>query len=201
MEKMTAMHKKINSREKIIGWYALKKNLGISESRIHRIFFGYTHRPIFLHIWVSKEINGLIIDIFSEKQRNLRGDKFLKTMPVEIGMLESEEVAIHQILSNSKNSPYLVSFDIPKKWQCSIIFFIKYIQKVIKNEKNEKLFFDSQLFELNFFEKFETVNKNYKKNEFFQIEKKLLILYTSSLIRLILSIENFTLFSLGKFIE
>ncbi|ABW98253.1 prsS12 (nucleomorph) [Hemiselmis andersenii] len=201
MEKMAAMFKKINSREKIIGWYALKKKLNSSESRIHRIFFGYTHRPIFLHLWVSKEINGLIIDIFTEKQKNIKGGKFLKTMAVEIGMLESEEVAIHQILSNSKTSPYLNSLDITKKWQCSIIFFIKYIQKVIKNQKNKKSILESQLFELKFVEKFVTLNKNYENNNFFHIEKRLLILYISSILRLITSIENFAFFSLNKYLR
>ena len=193
MEKMAVMHKKINSREKIIGWYALKENLDSSESRVHRIFFGYTHHPVFLHLWVSKEINGFVMDVFLEKQKNREGEKILKTIPVEIGMLESEEVAVHQILSNSKNSPYFYSFDMAKKWKCSVSFLLKYIQKIIRNEKREKFFIDSKLIELKFYE----FPKNQEKKNRFKSEKRLLSLYTFSFMRLIESIENFTLSSIS----
>ena len=190
MEKIAMMHRKINSKENVIGWYILKKKVKLSDLDIHSIFFGYTHTPILLHIWASKQLNGLILDVFLKSQQNVSEKLAFKTLSVKIGMLESEQIAINQLLINAKNSPYIAKFNVAKKWHSSVVFFSKFVEKILKFEQNKKLIFDKDFLDPLFVTKIVQIFKKDKTKTLCSIEKRFLILYLFTMIRLTLSIEK-----------
>ena len=64
------MHKKINRREGLIGWYSFCEKINHNDSNINQIFTGYVKKPLFILIWVDRYINGLVLEAYSIKKQN-----------------------------------------------------------------------------------------------------------------------------------
>lgn len=190
MEKMASMNRKINSKENIIGWFSLKKTIDFLDWYNHDIFFGYTHDPILLHIWASNDVNGLILDIFQKNQKNIFGQICFGNIPVKIGLLESEEIAVNEILTNSKNPPSLINFNIQKKWYQFVIFFSRFvkIEQKKKEKKNATMYF--RFFKSNYFNLLQFFNPLKRKKINSGTEKGNITIFLFSFLRYISSVEN-----------
>ena len=79
IDKMLEMHKKINKRENLVGWYSFDEKITENDSDINQIFCSYVKRPLFILIWVDRYINGLMLEAYSlKKQESLRQRVFQK---------------------------------------------------------------------------------------------------------------------------
>ena len=99
---MLHMHKKINKREFFIGWYSFWNKITKNDLNINRKFYSYTKKPLFFLIWIDRDINGLIIEAYSTKKSELNKFEIFQKEKVSIGMLESEDIGVHQILRDSQ---------------------------------------------------------------------------------------------------
>jgi len=198
LEKMAYMNRKINSKENIVGWFSMKKNIDFTDWYIHDIFFGYTHNPILLHIWASRDVNGLILDIFKKNQKNILGDVRFENIPVKIGLLESEEIAVNEILINSKNSPNLINYNVEKKWYQFVIFFSRFVKIEFKKKIDNIKTNDIKIFKSNYFNLLQFFNPFILKKINLGQEKGNISFFLSSFIRYISSIENFIYLNLTK---
>ena len=68
IDKMLEMHKKINKREVLIGWYSFCKKIMDNDTSINEIFYSYSTKPLFILIWVDKFVNGLVLEAYSVKK-------------------------------------------------------------------------------------------------------------------------------------
>jgi len=198
MEKMVSMNRKINSKENIVGWFSLKKSIDFIDWYTHDIFFGYTHNPILLHIWASRDVNGLVLDIFKKNQKNILGDIRFENIPVKIGLLESEEIAVNEILINSKNSPNLINFNVEKKWYQFVIFFSRFVKIECKKKIEDKKPIDIKILKSNYFNLLQFFNPFIRKKINAGQQKGNISFFLSSFVRYISSIENFIYVTLSK---
>jgi hypothetical protein len=173
MEKMALMLKKINNKEKIIGWYNLKKKITQRDTILHKIFFGYTHYPILFLFWIKDKIKGIYFEAFIEKQKNKKKRIVFQNVPIKLGMLKCEEIGIYQILYNSIHLHYIKKDNIIKKWIRSISFFSKFMIKMLKGKNFKKKFFFDILYQTNS-----------------KFEANIIIFYLSNIFKLFFSMEN-----------
>ena len=67
---MLTLHKKVNKRETLIGWYSFCKKIMNNDPIINKILYSYTKKPLFILLWVDRLINGLIIEAYFGKKFN-----------------------------------------------------------------------------------------------------------------------------------
>lgn len=75
---MLEMHKKINRRECLIGWYSFCEKITDNDFNINQIFSGYIEKPLFILIWVDRNINGLVLEAYSIKKQNFQKFQFFQ---------------------------------------------------------------------------------------------------------------------------
>jgi hypothetical protein len=173
MEKMALMFKKINNKEKIIGWYNLKNKITQSDIILHKIFFGYAHYPILFLFWIKNQIKGVFFEAFIEKQKNIKKRIIFQNIPIKLGMLKCEEIGIYQILYNSIHLHYIKKDNIIKKWIRTISFFSKFMKKMLQGKNFKKKIFFDILYQ---------TNSNFEAN--------IIIFYLSNIFKLFFSMEN-----------
>lgn len=190
MEKIIMMNKKINFKEVVIGWYSLTKNLKSADLEIHEIFFGYCYSPILLHLWVNSKLNGIIFEVFLKKQEEKKGVLFLKNIPVRIGLLDSENIGVYEILKNSKDFRNMEQKTVSKKWNTSLIFFLKFLEKTMKGKNFSKIKQILNLEEYSLHFNSFLVSQKKKKKKILQVERRGYLFFISSFLRLVFSVEK-----------
>jgi hypothetical protein len=200
MEKMACMLKKINNKEKIVGWYNLGEKINQKHRNIHRIFFGYCFCPILIIFWTDKQTKGIFFEAFKENQKNQKNLIFFETVATKIGMLKSEEIVVYQILYNSNGLIYPGQYPLEIKWKKIVIFFSQYIRKLFQKKKTNEYEFHKNMMNFN-----KNQNLNFLWPSFFEknlkdseIERNILVCYLSSILKLIFSFDNFFFLS-GNF--
>ena len=107
-ERMYNMMRRINGREKIIGWYSTGPDIRKSDIAINEILRRYNTSPVFVVIRVTEEEHISIPTeaYFSEEQTDSNGQinrQFIH-IPSTIGATEAEEVGVEHLLRDIKDA-------------------------------------------------------------------------------------------------
>ena len=185
---MLHMHKKINKREFFIGWYSFWNKITKNDLNINRIFYSYTKKPLFFLIWIDRDINGLIIEAYSTKKSELNKFEIFQKEKVSIGMLESEDIGVHQILRDSQKWNKNFRTNTLINWYQIFTSFSKFFRKLI-NHKTFISRYKGVKKSINLTKNFINFTKNSKvlKKDY---EFDLILIYLLNILKLNLHLEN-----------
>jgi 26S proteasome regulatory subunit N8 len=111
-EHMWAMFKKVNARERVIGWYSTGPKIRPNDIEIHQLLKRYTPNPAFVIIDVQPTEAGIptkayvTVDEVEEENLSLaqaQNERFVH-IPSVIGALEAEEVGVEHLLRDVKDT-------------------------------------------------------------------------------------------------
>lgn len=199
IEKMADMHKKVNTKESVVGWYSNSEQINKNDLNINQIFSGYLECPIQLLIWANDKTKGFFIDAFFTKIDFLNNLPLLININVVIGMLESEEIGIFQILKNSNSVTNLIATNSMENCFKIVRFYITHINKIIHKINSNKMNFESDFINL---KEFQNILKKIlpvlNRYHFFKKTKRNFFWFVSSLINLAIDMETKFLNILNK---
>lgn len=102
------MMRKINSKEKIIGWYSTGPDIKKNDIEINDILRKYNSNPVFVVIKVSDEeqISLPTEAYFSKEETDDNGNirRQFSHVPSTIGATEAEEVGVEHLLRDIKDA-------------------------------------------------------------------------------------------------
>nr|VZI39509.1 unnamed protein product [Spirometra erinaceieuropaei] len=109
LENMFAMFKKVNARERIVGWYHSGPKLCANDIKINELFRKYTQNSVLVVVDVrTKESDGLPTEAYiAVEEVHNDGSPTTKTFDhllSEIGAEEAEEVGVEHLLRDIKDS-------------------------------------------------------------------------------------------------
>lgn len=108
LEQMHAMFKKVNAREKIIGWYSTGPRIRPGDIDIDKLVRRYTPTPAYVIIDVKPvSVNIPTTAYFAAEESKGDGNPpqwTFKHITSEIGALESEEVGVEHLLRDVKDT-------------------------------------------------------------------------------------------------
>jgi|EP00427_Karlodinium_veneficum_P018592 26S proteasome regulatory subunit N8 len=106
-ENMFAMFKKVNQKERVVGWYSTGPKIKPSDLSIHEIFRKYCPEPIFVVMDVQPKDIELPMEAYYSVQENTSDEVFKRTflhVSSSIGAFEAEEVGVEHLLRDIKNA-------------------------------------------------------------------------------------------------
>jgi 26S proteasome regulatory subunit N8 len=109
LEGMFAMFRKVNAREKIVGWYSSGPKIRKSDIDIHQILRErYLKHPVYVIIDVKVNENVIPTDAYMaiEEREDEKSQPTLTFahLPSEIGALEAEEIGVEHLLRDVKDT-------------------------------------------------------------------------------------------------
>jgi len=108
LEDMFHMFKKVNAKEKIIGWYSTGPKLRVNDLEINELFKRYTSKPLFCIIDVKPHDNKLPTDAYiAIEEIHDDGTPTTKTfahVQSIIGAEEAEEIGVEHMLRDIKDT-------------------------------------------------------------------------------------------------
>jgi len=108
IEQMWGMFKKVNARERMIGWYHSGPKLRASDLEINELFKQYIPRPVMVIVDVRPEVVGIPTDAyFAVEEIKDDGTETRKTflhVPSAIEAEEAEEIGVEHLLRDIKDS-------------------------------------------------------------------------------------------------
>merc|ERR1719487_963075 len=108
LEGMFAMFRKVNAREKIVGWYSSGPKIRSSDIDIHQIFREHLKYPVYVIIDVKVHENVIPTDAYMaiEEREDEKSQPTLTFahLPSEIGALEAEEIGVEHLLRDVKDT-------------------------------------------------------------------------------------------------
>lgn len=131
---MLMLHNKINKRESLIGWYSFCKKIMDNDLIINKILYSYTKKPLFILLWVDRFINGLIVEAYFGKKFNSDRNGIFQKKFFLIGMLDSEDIAVHQILRDSKKWTQNFRSNILTIWYQIFASFSRFFRRIFKQK-------------------------------------------------------------------
>merc|ERR1712244_76123 len=199
LEDLAYMFKRVNSREKIVGWYSSGPKLKKNDIDIHKLFYEYNPEPICCIIRVSEETEDLPTKAYcgvDVVQSDGRHSKEFAHIPSHIVASEAEEVGVEHLLREVENiSLSTLTTEVNHKLSSlngltqRLVMIRDYLELVIKGGLpiNQDILQNLQL-------KFNLLPNLNKKNviQSFQTKKNDLMLniYIASLLRSILALDN-----------
>nr|UXY87424.1 26S proteasome regulatory SU [Cryptomonas sp.] len=192
MEKMADMYKKVNTKEKLVGWYSETEALHKEDTNISRLFFGYSKCPIYILVWTNYKTKGLYVDSFFVRNNVSSEVPIFSNIPATIGMLESEEIGVFQILKNSSSAKNLTLTSSIKKCFSIVQFYIKNVKKFSQIINSNNFNFKKDYIELKNFQKVmgKFVPRLNYKHFLKKTKKSFFFWYVSMLIRIIICIQE-----------
>jgi len=109
LESMYKMFRKVNAREKIVGWYSTGPRLKEADLDVQRLMAGYCANPALVVCEVSPREVGLPFTAYLSKDE-VREDgteksrKVFVSLPIEVGQTEAEEVGVEHLLRDVKDA-------------------------------------------------------------------------------------------------
>eukprot|EP01054_Gregarina_sp_Poly1_P001210 Gregarina_sp_Poly_1__1209@NODE_1298_length_4457_cov_159_361048_g878_i0_p2_GENE_NODE_1298_length_4457_cov_159_361048_g878_i0NODE_1298_length_4457_cov_159_361048_g878_i0_p2_ORF_typecomplete_len341_score49_67JAB/PF01398_21/1_6e28MitMem_reg/PF13012_6/6e19_NODE_1298_length_4457_cov_159_361048_g878_i01821204 len=104
LEKMFHMFKKINVRERLLGWYSTAASIKSSDLEIHELIRNYCQHPLYLLVNVhSQDTSKLPIQTYYAFEQPSADDKNRSTfvqMTCSIGATEAEDVGVEHLLKD-----------------------------------------------------------------------------------------------------
>jgi len=106
-EAMFGMFKKVNAREKLVGWYSTGPKIRPGDLQIDQLVRRYTSNPVMVIIDVKPKELGIPTEAYHAVEEILEGKQqqwTFKHVPSEIGALEAEEVGVEHLLRDVKDT-------------------------------------------------------------------------------------------------
>jgi 26S proteasome regulatory subunit N8 len=105
-ETMYAMCRKVNVREKIVGWYTTGPKIRAGDLQIDRLVRRYTPKPVMVIIDVKPKDLGIPTEAYFAVEEIIEGQQLqwtFKHVPSDIGATEAEEVGVEHLLRDVKD--------------------------------------------------------------------------------------------------
>eukprot|EP00392_Amoebophrya_sp_AT5.2_P017579 g17960.t1 len=105
-EDLSGMHKKVNAKEHIVGWYSSGPKIKPADIQIHELYRKYCKEPVFLIMEVQPKENELPMEAYysvAEKTHDLTFTRTFRTIPSTFGADEAEEVGTEHLLRDIQN--------------------------------------------------------------------------------------------------
>ncbi|RIA93282.1 maintenance of mitochondrial structure and function-domain-containing protein [Glomus cerebriforme] len=200
VEAMNDMFKKVNAREKMIGWYHSGPKLRASDLEINELFKRYTPNPVLVIVDVEPKDIGIPTDAyFAIEEIKDDGTATTKTfmhVPSQIDAEESEEIGVEHLLRDIKdNAVGTLSTRVTdqlnslKGLQSRLEEIREYLQKVVNNQlpiNHQIIYYLQDIFNL-----LPNLNVNDAVKSFsVKTNDQLLVIYLSSLIRAVIALHN-----------
>lgn len=187
IDKMLEMHKKINKRETLIGWYSSCNKILSNDQAINRVFYPYTEKPILVLIKVDEKVNGLVLEAYVFR-KNLEGSNLFQKKNISIGMLESEDIGVHQMLRDTKRWTNSFKANVLTNWYQIFTSFSKCFRGLLKKNINSSKYNDLRL---NLF-LIKKLTKSVKDSQIKKINHNsdLILLYFLNSLKLTIRVEN-----------
>merc|ERR1712039_163837 len=106
-EQMFAMFKKVNAKERVVGWYSSGPKIKASDLSIHELYRRYCPEPILLVMDVQPKDIELPMEAYYSVQEQTSDEVFKRTflhVNSTVGAFEAEEVGVEHLLRDIKNA-------------------------------------------------------------------------------------------------
>ncbi|KAI9304509.1 maintenance of mitochondrial structure and function-domain-containing protein [Cunninghamella echinulata] len=200
VEAMNDMFKKVNAKEKMIGWYHSGPKLRSSDLEINELFKRYTSNPVLVIVDVKpKDVEIPTDAYFSIEEIKDDGTATTKTflnVSSEIVAEEAEEIGVEHLLRDIKDNA-VGSLSTRINGQLNSLSGLKgrleeirdYLQKVVSGQLpvNHQIIYNLQ----DIFNLLPNLESKYMVQAFStKTNDQLLLMYLSSLIRAIIALHN-----------
>jgi len=200
MENMYTMFKKVNAREKVVGWYHTGPRLHRNDIAINDLIKSYNPNAVLVIINAEPPELGLPTEAyFSVEEIHDDGTPTSKTfehLPSEIGAEEAEEVGVEHLLRDIRNitvgslSQQLTNqLNGLKGFYSSLNDIKSYLDKVIKGELpiNHQIIYQLQ----DIFNLLPEINMpEFVRATFVKTNDQALVVYLASMIRSVIALHN-----------
>jgi len=200
LENMYHMFKKVNAREKIVGWYHTGPRLNRNDTAINDLIRAYNPNAVLVIINAEPPELGLPTEAYySVEEIHDDGTPTSKTfehIPSEIGAEEAEEVGVEHLLRDIRNitvgslSQQLTNqLNGLKGFYSSLSDIKSYLDKVIKNELpiNHQIIYHLQdIFNL----LPEVSMPEFVRATFIKTNDQALVVYLAAMIRSVIALHN-----------
>merc|ERR1712232_1118094 len=106
-ENMFAMFKKVNAKERVVGWYSTGPKIKPSDLSIHELYRRYCPEPVLVVMDVQPKDLELPMDAYYSIQEQTSDVVFKRTflhVQSTVGAFEAEEVGVEHLLRDIKNA-------------------------------------------------------------------------------------------------
>eukprot|EP00440_Ansanella_granifera_P031853 gb/GFBE01034569.1/.p1 GENE.gb/GFBE01034569.1/~~gb/GFBE01034569.1/.p1 ORF type:complete len:355 (+),score=121.88 gb/GFBE01034569.1/:1-1065(+) len=106
-EQMFAMFKKVNTKERIVGWYSTGPKIKPSDLSIHELYRRYCPEPVLVVMDVQPKDLELPMEAYYSVQEQTSDEVFKRTflhVSSTVGAFEAEEVGVEHLLRDIKNA-------------------------------------------------------------------------------------------------
>ncbi|EDO06303.1 putative 26S proteasome regulatory particle non-ATPase subunit8 [Babesia bovis T2Bo] len=104
-ERMFTMFKKINTKEKVLGWYSTGPKCKPADLEIHELYRKYCPNPIYIIVDINQK-EEVPIEAYVSVEEPTSDRRFRRTfahVPSEMGAFEAEEVGLEHLLRDLTN--------------------------------------------------------------------------------------------------
>merc|ERR1711879_806523 len=106
-EQMFAMFKKVNTKERVVGWYSTGPKIKSSDLSIHELYRRYCPEPVLVVMDVQPKDLDLPMEAYYSIQEQTSDEVFKRTflhVQSTVGAFEAEEVGVEHLLRDIKNA-------------------------------------------------------------------------------------------------
>lgn len=106
-EQMYAMFKKVNTKERVVGWYSTGPKIKPSDLSIHELYRRYCPEPVLVVMDVQPKDLELPMEAYYSVQDQTSDEVFKRTflhVRSTVGAFEAEEVGVEHLLRDIKNA-------------------------------------------------------------------------------------------------
>merc|ERR1712187_196731 len=106
-ENMFAMFKKVNQKERVVGWYSTGPKIKPSDMSIHELYRRYCPEPVLVVMDVQPKDLELPMEAYYSVQEQTSNEIFKRTflhVQSTVGAFEAEEVGVEHLLRDIKNA-------------------------------------------------------------------------------------------------
>jgi|EP00949_MAST-11_sp_MAST-11-sp1_P004447 26S proteasome regulatory subunit N8 len=200
LEEMEHMFRKVNAREKVVGFYSTGPKIRPNDLQIDALFHKYTDAPVFVIIDVRPHFEGVPVKAYVAKEELKEDGKEtcleFKHLPSIIGATESEEVCVEHLLRDI-NDPTVSTLASKVKQKITALKGLKtsleemqtYLQKVVAGEMtpNNQIIYNIQ----SIFNLLPNINVEELAKAFLVKSNDIhLVIYISSLVRSITALHD-----------
>lgn len=109
LENMAKMFRKINARERVVGWYSTGPRLREADPAIHSLMARYCDHPVLVICEAEPQAVGLPFAAYAAKDEvkedgTEKARKVFISLPTEVGQTEAEEVGVEHLLRDVKDA-------------------------------------------------------------------------------------------------
>jgi len=198
-EQMYLMYKKINAKEKVVGWYCTGPKIRPADLEIQEVYRNYCPQPVYVIVDVQPQDAGLPTDAylsFEEPQSDKTFRRTFHHIPSSIGAYEAEEVGVEHLLRDVRNSSTSTlatqvgdKLAALKRFVSKLTEIASYLQDVVDGNlpPNPKILYNLQ----NMFNLLPDLDRDNMHQSFnLNTNDSMLVMYLGSVVRAIMALHD-----------